>query len=137
MKYKTHNDKEICTDGTWLQGHVYCSYETLVSLFGEPSERYDDYKCDAHWDVELEDGEVATIYNWKNGINYCGVNEGIPTEKITAWNIGGHGDKQVVDAIKSLARESKDAIINDLKMQVEGLKHNLELAEQETHRLLK
>ena len=137
MKYKTHNDKEIDVMGTSLDGYIDCSYETLVSLFWEPSEHYDDYKCDAQWNIEFEDGEVATIYNWKNGINYCGVNEGIPTEKITAWNIGGHGDKQVVDAIKSLARESKDAIINDLKMQVEGLKHNLELAEQETHRLLK
>ena len=129
MKYKTHNDKEICTDGTWLQGHVYCSYETLVSLFGEPSERYDDYKCDAHWDVELEDGEVATIYNWKNGINYCGVKDGIPTEKITEWNIGGNTHK-VAFAINHLTNHS-------LMMQVEGLKHNLELAEQETHRLLK
>ena len=129
MKYKTHNDKEICTDGTWLQGHVYCSYETLVSLFGEPSERYDDYKCDAHWDVELEDGEVATIYNWKNGINYCGVKDGIPTEKITEWNIGGNTHK-VAFAINHLTNHS-------LMMQIEGLKHNLELAEQETHRLLK
>tara|TARA_R100001082_G_C4360718_1_gene159216 strand:- start:1776 stop:2165 length:390 start_codon:yes stop_codon:yes gene_type:complete len=129
MKYKTHNDKEICTDGTWLQGHVYCSYETLVSLFGEPSERYDDYKCDAHWDVELEDGEVATIYNWKNGINYCGVKDGIPTEKITEWNIGGNTHK-VAFAINHLTNHS-------LMMQVQGLKHNLELAEQETHRLLK
>ena len=129
MKYKTHNDKEICTDGTWLQGHVYCSYETLVSLFGEPSERYDDYKCDAHWDVELEDGEVETIYNWKNGINYCGVKDGIPTEKITEWNIGGNTHK-VAFAINHLTNHS-------LMMQVQGLKHNLELAEQETHRLLK
>lgn len=129
MKYKTHNDKEICTDGTWLQGHVYCSYETLVSLFGEPSERYDDYKCDAHWDVEFEDGEVATIYNWKNGINYCGVKDGIPTEKITEWNIGGNTHK-VAFAINHLTNHS-------LMMQVQGLKHNLELAEQETHRLLK
>ena len=129
MKYKRHNDKEICTDGTWLQGHVYCSYETLVSLFGEPSERYDDYKCDAHWDVELEDGEVATIYNWKNGINYCGVKDGIPTEKITEWNIGGNTHK-VAFAINHLTNHS-------LMMQVQGLKHNLELAEQETHRLLK
>jgi hypothetical protein len=117
MKYKTHNDKEICTDGTWLQGHVYCSYETLVSLFGEPSERYDDYKCDAHWDVELEDGEVATIYNWKNGINYCGVKDGIPTEKITEWNIGGNTHK-VAFAINHLTNHS-------LMMQVQGLKHNL------------
>ena len=129
MKYKTHNDKEICTDGTWLQGHVYCSYETLVSLFGEPSERYDDYKCDAQWNIEFEDGEVATIYNWKNGINYCGVNEGIPTEKITEWNIGGNTHK-VAFAINHLTNHS-------LMMQVQGLKHNLELAEQETHRLLK
>ena len=129
MKYKTHNDKEICTDGTWLQGHVYCSYETLVSLFGEPSEHYDDYKCDAQWDVELEDGEVATIYNWKNGINYCGVKDGIPTEKITEWNIGGNTHK-VAFAINHLTNHS-------LMMQVQGLKHNLELAEQETHRLLK
>ena len=113
MKYKTHNDKEICTDGTWLQGHVYCSYETLVSLFGEPSEHYDDYKCDAQWVIEFEDGEVATIYNWKNGINYCGVKDGIPTEKITEWNIGGNTHK-VAFAINHLTNHS-------LMMQVHQL----------------
>jgi len=129
MEYKTHNDKGIDVMGTCLQGHVYCSYETLVSLFGEPSEHYDDYKCDAQWVIEFEDGEVATIYNWKNGINYCGVKDGIPTEKITEWNIGGNTHK-VAFAINHLTNHS-------LMMQIEGLKHNLELAEQENHRLLK
>lgn len=86
--YKTHNDKYINCDMTCLQGYIEESYDRLVELFGEPTEG-DGYKVDAEWLVEFEDGTVATIYNWKNGRNYCG-HEGDPVEVITAWHVGGH-----------------------------------------------
>jgi hypothetical protein len=90
MGYKTHNDgvNEMLVNGTSLQGHIDVDYATLCELFGEPSENYDDYKSDAEWVVQFDDGTVATIYNYKNGRNYCGPSAPA-REDITEWNIGG------------------------------------------------
>ena len=63
---------------------------TFNKYFREPKQ-YDfpDGKCDATWELEFGYGEVATIYNWKNGVNYLG-EDGQLTENITDWHIGGH-----------------------------------------------
>jgi hypothetical protein len=66
---------------------------------------FDDYKSDAEWIVQFEDGLVATIYNYKNGMNYCG-SEGTPTHRITDWNIGGYDTAvvaHIIDALKEVA----------------------------------
>lgn len=89
MKYITHNDQDINVNMTHYQGEVRASYDLLATLFGQPH-CGDGYKVDAQWKIEWEDGVVATIYNYKNGVNYLGWREGIPTELITEWNIGGH-----------------------------------------------
>ena len=70
------------------QGEVSAKYHQLVELFGEPHEYFDDYKSDAEWYVEFDDGVVATIYNWKNGRNYNGF-DAPHVENINEWNIGG------------------------------------------------
>jgi len=91
MKYVTHNDYDICIDHTHLQGRVDVGYSLLCKLFGQPFDG-DGYKCDAEWQIEFEDGTLATIHNWKNGRNYCGA-EGTPTEQIWSWCVGGHDDR--------------------------------------------
>ena len=91
MNYITHNEDEISVNGTCGRGCIDCSYSKLTQVFGQPSNNYDNYKSDAEWHLEFEDGSIATIYNWKNGINYCGPDEGTPTELITVWNVGGNG----------------------------------------------
>ena len=94
MNFQTHNtNPEINheTGGTYLQGHVTVTYANLVSKFGEPMQGED--KTDAEWVLKFGN-KVATIYNWKNGVNYCG-KEGTPTEDITEWNIGGHSEEVV------------------------------------------
>tara|TARA_R110002012_G_scaffold303475_1_gene505239 strand:- start:24 stop:419 length:396 start_codon:yes stop_codon:yes gene_type:complete len=105
MDYKTNNDKHIITDGSCLRGGIDCSYKTLFDIFGKPSELYDDYKSDAEWQVEFPDGMVATIYNYKDGVNYNG-EDGIPTEKLTDWHIGGK-DRLCVDRIKSIINKER------------------------------
>tara|TARA_R100000808_G_scaffold14980_1_gene35026 strand:- start:1231 stop:1533 length:303 start_codon:yes stop_codon:yes gene_type:complete len=99
MNYLTHNDKEINFMGTSYVGEIIVNYNKLVDVFGK-SQSWDDYKTDAHWTIEFEDGEIATIYNWKNGVNYLG-KEGSSTSKIKEWNIGGRSS-DVVERIKSL-----------------------------------
>jgi hypothetical protein len=106
MQFITHNeDDSIITNMTCLRGHITTSYANLVDVFGEPmKDGFDDYKSDAEWIVQFEDGLVATIYNYKNGINYCGSEQGTPTHMIKDWNIGGH-DVAVVTYIKDALKE--------------------------------
>ncbi|CAB5220459.1 hypothetical protein UFOVP236_63 [uncultured Caudovirales phage] len=95
MKFVTHNHKEIDINGTSYQGVIACSYRVLVMLFGKPLEKnFDNYKSDAEWHVEFDDGAQMTVYNWKNGKNYCG-DEGIPTQEINTWHIGGQTQEVV------------------------------------------
>ena len=86
--YITHNDNDcINTDCISFQDRLDVSYGKLVDYFGEP---ITNYICgrDAMWEIQFDDGKVATIYNWKNGVNYNGCN-GTPTKDITHWHIGG------------------------------------------------
>ena len=74
-------------NGTCLQGGIDCDYDTLVAVFGPPEGSYDDYKSDCAWDLVIN-GVVVTIYNYKDGKNYCGAN-GLNVQDITDWHIGG------------------------------------------------
>lgn len=108
MNYITHNeDDSIRSDMSCLRGHITTSYANLVEVFGEPlKDGFDNYKSDAEWIVQFEDGLVATIYNYKNGINYCGTEHGTPTMSIRDWNVGGHDTAVVAhvrDALKEIA----------------------------------
>ena len=93
----TNNDQDIEIGGSCLQGYIEVSFAKLVETFGEPSDNYDDYKSDAEWQIEFENGVRATVYNYKNGINYCGTS-GTPVKDITDWNVGGY-NKQAVEMV--------------------------------------
>lgn len=87
MNFRTHNDCDIDIDGTHLQGYVNATYDKLLDVFGLPLDG-DGYKVDAEWGIRFDDGTVASIYNWKNGKNYCGP-EGLDVDQITEWHVGG------------------------------------------------
>lgn len=95
--------KNVETSGTCLQGRIEVPYKTLVEVFGEPG-LGDGYKVDAEWDIRFdnntEDGIVATIYNWKNGKNYCG-DQGMDVKDITDWHVGGFS-KEALKAVQSI-----------------------------------
>jgi len=84
--------------GTHLQGNVGATYQELVEVFGEPTKfkwsEESDNKVDAQWAIKFEDGTVATIYNYKNGLNYLGA-EGKRVNEISMWNVGGHSERAV------------------------------------------
>ena len=106
MKVKTHNDKYISIMGTCLQGYISVRYDTLVKIFGEPCES-DGYKVDAEWILEFENGDIATIYNYKTGKNYLG-SDGQDVEDITHWHIGGSNQRA-----KLLVNDYIKEFIND------------------------
>ena len=84
------------THGSCLRGEIAASYSTLVRVFGSPDQVFDGIvgvdhdKSDAEWVVRIN-GELATIYNWKDGPAYTGRRD-ISVEAITTWNVGGHAD---------------------------------------------
>lgn len=84
MTYKTHNEVQIDVNRTSLKAYLHCDYEQIVELFGEPLCWTED-KVDWEWLIDLGNGHVATIYNWKNGPGY-GV-DAKPWD-ITRWHIG-------------------------------------------------
>ena len=90
---------QVSPTGTCLQGYVTIPYSKLVEKFGKPEESDGD-KIDAEWVIQFEDDSIATIYNWKNGKNYCG-EYGLPTSRITEWNVGGASDK-VLSKLQSI-----------------------------------
>lgn len=92
--YVTHNEEPIDINGTFGQGTIYAEYNQIVRAFGRPTDKFDDYKCDAEWHVRFDNGTVASIYNWKNGQNYLG-EDGTPTRNITHWSIGGSSSSAV------------------------------------------
>lgn len=78
--------------GTSLQGYIYADYWLLEKLFGVVLQEEEDGDCktDAWWTITGEDGTVASIYNYKDGVNYQ-AEQGRPVEEIDEWHIGGHG----------------------------------------------
>lgn len=94
LQYVTHNSADLHINGTCLQGEIRATYKELVAMFGEPMEG-DGYKVDAEWVMRFGDGTIATVYNWKDGINYCGAKDGTPTKEITEWHVGGASHKAV------------------------------------------
>jgi len=89
MKYQTHNETNVDTNMSHLQGYIKADYNELVEAFGLPmADGYDDYKVDAQWHIAFADGTVASIYNWKNGKNYMG-SSGLDLEDIREWHVGG------------------------------------------------
>ena len=80
--------KPQAVNGTSLKGYITTDYSVLVEAFGPPHSDGDGYKVDAEWMLQFSNGVVARIYNWKDGVNYCG-EHGLPVEDITEWHIGG------------------------------------------------
>lgn len=97
MNFRTHNDEFINVSGTSYKGEIKTTYKKLVDVFGEPGKGSADGKTDVNWKIEFDNGEVANIYNWKNGVKYGNTN----IESINEWNIGGY-KSSVVKLIEEL-----------------------------------
>ena len=97
-------------NGTSLQGYVDVTYATLKKVFGKEHSDGDGYKVDAEWDLQFSDGVVATIYNYKDGKNYCG-RSGLAKSKITEWHVGGTSKRAVanVEAMLEAYYEKQNA----------------------------
>lgn len=100
MQFHTHVDYPVDIAGTGLVGEFCLPYAKLVDLFGPPTTG-DGYKTDAEWHLLFEDGTIATVYNWKNGVNYC-EEDGLPIEEMTDWHVGGHDATAMHNVLEAL-----------------------------------
>jgi hypothetical protein len=96
LNFTTSN---VNVNSTSLQGYIQCNYVNLCAMFGAPVTKGLD-KSDAEWSIKFDDGQVATIYNWKNGKNYNG-DAGMATHNIIHWHVGGKSPA-VVERIEQL-----------------------------------
>jgi len=101
MSYKVNNNDMSALCGTCLRGYVYATYDQLVEMFGQPRDDID--KSSAHWAIRFDDGEVASIYDWKTQV--------VP-ENMYRWHIGGHRDDMPwrIDEILKLEKVALNAL---------------------------
>ena len=101
---------------TSLITYIECSYAELVSTFGQPTyPNGDGYKVDAEWVLDTPDFGRVTIYNYKDGKNYCG-EDGLATEDIRDWHVGGIG------AFGQGVKPDAEALSNFLLVQIGAVK---------------
>lgn len=74
------------TDGTSFQGvTILTSVQNLINTFGEPTvqDNTGEDKVNFEWDMETENGDVFTIYDWKEYRK-------IDLDEQIEWHIGSH-----------------------------------------------
>lgn len=98
MRFQTNAEFESSS----LQGYIDINYAELVDVFGTENSDGDGYKVDAEWQIKFEDGTYATIYNYKDGRNYCG-EDGLDVDDITDWHIGGQNERAVARVQEAVA----------------------------------
>ena len=91
-------------ESSWLQGEIDVDYKDLVKVFGKEHSDGDGYKVQAEWNLKFSDGTYATIYDWKQGKNYCG-SSGISKTRVRDWHIGG----STPEAVKRVTQALRDA----------------------------
>lgn len=90
------------TGGTSFHNTVFtATVADLRRILGEPAYEGNDGddKVNFEWEMETEDGEVFTVYDWKE---YRRIDE----DEAIDWHIGGHSQAVTAQALKE--------IINDL-----------------------
>jgi hypothetical protein len=82
------------TDGTSFHGvTIRATVNQLISAFGEPSDDSNtgEDKVNFEWDMETEEGEVFTIYDWKEY-------RMIDVDEYVTWHIGAMSKSVSYDA---------------------------------------
>lgn len=69
LKFTTHANDTIKTVGTsWTFRTIQATFNEMCAAFGDPI-HYEDGKMQFEWCLYfVEEGVVATVYNWKNPI---------------------------------------------------------------------
>jgi hypothetical protein len=90
-----------CTDGTSFHGvTIRATVEQLTNAFGEPdNNNTGEDKVNFVWDMETDEGEVFTIYDWKEG-------RPLRLDEYVIWHIGAKD--------KSTSNTAEDELLKKL-----------------------
>ena len=96
MAKKTYQD----TDGTSFQGvTIRATVEQLTKAFGDPDDNNTgEDKVNFVWDMETDEGEVFTIYDWKNYRK-------LRLDEIVTWHIGAKSESDSRIAQRELLKK--------------------------------
>jgi len=89
------------TNGTSFQGiTILTSVQNLINTFGEPTvqDNTGEDKVNFEWDMETENGDVFTIYDWKEYRK-------IDLDEQIEWHIGSHSREISGEAQYEVMRE--------------------------------
>ena len=93
------------TDGTSFHNVVIrANVQDLIKALGEPTiqDNTGEDKVNFEWDCETEDGDVFTIYDWKE---YRKIND----IEVIEWHIGAHSK-----SVSNVAKMEIQKQLNDL-----------------------
>lgn len=92
--------------------YLIADYKVIKEIVGDETyPKGDEYKVDAEWRLLDKDNNLITIYNYKDGHNYCG-REGLSRGFITDWHVGGNNGIASQQFIHDFVAEvSKDGFI--------------------------
>ena len=90
------------TNGTSFHDVTFeASINQLIGIFGEPTiyDNRGEYKCNFEWDLETFNGDVFTVYDWKEYRK-------LEMDEVIKWHIGAFSRLVSLDA--------KEEIVNAL-----------------------
>lgn len=115
MKFVTQEQtNRIDISQTSFVGKLGASYADLKRVFGNP-DQIDNDKSKVMWCIRFEDGEVATIYDWK---------QDKPAKDVMSWHIGGKSSvviDRITSAVLSVGKEDDSEEGSDDESEVERL----------------
>jgi len=109
-----------------LLTNVEIPYHKMLQMLGEPNRDCDDYKTDVEWLLEF-DGVSFYIYNYKDGINYCG-SSGLPDVCLSDWHIGGKDKEKAIELANYLIDNEPNPEIDFPKVEnqdIEDMIHRI------------
>jgi hypothetical protein len=103
MKFTNNADGNM----TSYKGEVRITYAELTEIFGAPDHGPNDLgdKVTCNWELQFEDGTIATIYDWK--MNDTPMGEYM-------WHIGGHS-MTAVDRVIDCVDMHRDRLVRMIR----------------------
>jgi hypothetical protein len=89
------------TDGTSFFGTtIRATVNQLISAFGDPTmdSNWGDDKVNFEWEMETDEGEVFTIYDWKEG-------RPLGLDEYVVWHIGANSKSVCNTAERELLKK--------------------------------
>lgn len=95
------------SEGSSGIGTIETNLVELIQKLGAPSNKGDDYKTDACWELEFSDGTYASIYNWKTSRGY-NPEHGQNIFDVTCWHVRGHS-QHALDLVTAIFAKEEDS----------------------------